>query len=215
MIAKEGIKITTVTNGSLISSPKKILIDNNQVNISIHTMNAETYKRITGSSYPLKRIMDTVIAVRSCFPDMMIHLNSIVIRGLNDEPLEMEKIIKFAARIGGEAKFIDLASSNQKIVVSFEEIEKNLMVLGFEKVKSDNWQSFFSRNEEKAIVTRCGFSEQSINRGDRNLFLNPDGTIMNDDRSDFPVNLLREIHERDMEGFAEKVEWYFPPAKRI
>lgn len=119
LIAKEGIKITTVTNGSLISSPKKILIDNNQVNISIHTMNAETYKRITGSSYPLKRIMDTVIAVRSCFPDMMIHLNSIVIRGLND------------------------------------------------------------------------------------------------DRSDFPVNLLREIHERDMEGFAEKVEWYFPSAKRI
>ena len=73
----------------------------------------------------------------------------------------------------------------------------------------------FSRADEKAIITRCGFSEQNSNRGYRNLFLNPDGTIFNGSGSDLRTNLLLEIHERNIEGFAKKIEWYFPPAKRI
>lgn len=64
-------------------------------------------------------------------------------------------------------------------------------------------------------MTRCGFSENSIGRGYRNLFLNPDGTISTGDKADLSVNVLREIHEQDMDGFAKKVEWYFPPAERI
>lgn len=215
LIAKEGVRITTVTNASLVSSPKKIFAYNSQVNIFLHTMDPVIYEKITGSSYPLDRVIDTVIAIRSYFPNMILHLNYMVIRGMNDDPLEMEKVIRFASRVDGEAKFIDLASTNKKIVVPYEEIEKNLLLLGFEKTKSDNWQSFFSRADEKAIITRCGFSEQNSNRGYRNLFLNPDGTISNGSGSDLRTNLLLEIHERNIEGFAKKIEWYFPPAKRI
>lgn len=46
LIVQAGIRITTVTNASLISSPKKILTHNDQVNISIHTMNPVVYKRL-------------------------------------------------------------------------------------------------------------------------------------------------------------------------
>lgn len=190
LIVQAGIRITTVTNASLISSPKKILTHNDQVNISIHTMNPVVYKKITGSSYPLSQIIDTVIAVRAYFPNMIIHLNSTVIRGMNDKPSEMEKVIEFATRVGGEAKFIDLASRNQGLIVSCEEIEQNLNLLGFKKVDGNKWQSFFVRADEKAIITRCGFSEQNNNRGFRNLFIKPDGTIINDSGSDFSVNLL-------------------------
>ena len=215
LIADEGIRITTVTNASLISSPKKILTHNKQSNVSIHTMDSMIYKKITGSSYPLNQIIDTIIAVRSYFPDMLIHLNSTVIRNINDKPQEMEKLIQFANEIEGEAKFIDLASNNQKLIVSCEEIEANLTSLGFSKVNGNNWQTVFERNTKRAIVTRCGFSKQNTDRGYRNLFLNPDGTIVANDGKNFPVSLLHEIHEQNVEGFAKKIEWYFPPAKRI
>lgn len=215
LIAKEGVKITTVTNASLISSPKKILAHNSQINVFLHTMNPVIYQKITRSSYPVRQVIDTIVAVRSYFSDMIIHLNATVIRGMNDNPLEMEKIIKFATSIGGEAKFIDLASSNQKLIVPCEEIEESLTSIGFKKTECNNWQSFFSRRNENVIVTRCGFSEQNRGRGYRNLFLNPDGTIISDGEKDFPVSLLQEIHERNIEGFAKKIEWYFPPAKRI
>ena len=98
-------------------------------------MDPVIYEKITGSSYPLDRVIDTVIAIRSYFPNMILHLNYTVIRGMNDDPLEMEKVIRFASRVDGEAKFIDLASTNKKIVVPYEEIEKNLLLLGFEKTK--------------------------------------------------------------------------------
>lgn len=80
---------------------------------------------------------------------MIIHLNYTVIRGMNDEPSEMEKVIEFATRVGGEAKFIDLASRNQELIVSCEEIEQNLNLLGFKKVDGNKWQSFFVRHYYK------------------------------------------------------------------
>lgn len=214
-IAKEGVRITTVTNASLISSPKKLLANNSQLNISIHTMNQAVYKRITCSSYPLSQVIDTIVAIRSEFPNMPIHLNSTVIRNLNDDIQDMERLIWFANKIGGEAKFVDLASTNTNSIVSCEEIEEKLISVGFWKSDESTWQTLFERNNERAIVTRCGFSENSIGRGYRNLFLNPDGTISTGDKADLSVNVLREIHEQDMDGFAKKVEWYFPPAERI
>ena len=215
IIANEGIGITTVTNASLISSPRKLLIHNDQVNISIHTMDPKAYRKITGSSYPLGQVIDTIITIRSYFPEMVIHLNSTVIRGINDNLRDMNALIKFANEIGGEAKFIDLASNKQELIVSCNEIETNLTSLGFNKTDEGVWQTIFMRDSERAIVTRCGFSQQNTGCGYRNLFLNPDGTITADDRRDLSINLLREIHEQNIEGFAKKIEWYFPPAKRI
>lgn len=213
LIAKEGVKITTVTNASLVSSPKKILTHNSQINVSLHTMNPDIYKTITNSLYSLENVLNTLIGIRAHFPDMAIHLNHAVIRNINNSMYEMERVIKFATKINAEAKFIDLASSKQELVVPFEEIEQSLMLLGFEKINSNKWQSFFVRGEDRAIVTRCGFSERNSDLGHRNLFLTPDGKVKND--TDNPIDLLREIHSRDSDAFAEKVEYYFPPAKRI
>lgn len=215
LIKKAGIKITTVTNASLISSPKKILMHNSQINVSIHTTDPKKYRDITGTDYPLSSIIDTIIGIRVNFPKMTIHLNSTVIRGVNDTPLEMEKIIKLASMIGAEAKFIDLASDDKSLVVSYDQIEENLKSLGFKKVDFNNWQSFFVRNDERAIITRCGFSIQNSENGYRSIFLNPDGTITTDSDKKAPINLLREIHSQDKETFAKKIEWYFPPAKKL
>lgn len=216
LMVKEGIKITTVTNASLVSSPKKILANNSQLNISLHTMNPVVYKKITCTSYPLDQVINSIVAIRSEYPDMIIHLNSTVIRGMNDDPADMNDLIKFAGRIGGEAKFINLASSNQNLVVPIEEIEERLLHLGMEKVDESAWQSVFKGDQGHVIVTRCGFAKDDTQqRGVRNLFLNPDGTISHDGGGGFTINLLREIHEQNIDGFAKKVEWYFPPAVRV
>lgn len=215
-IAKEGVRITTVTNASLISSPRKILAHNSQINVSLHSMDPDVYRRITCITYPLNQVIDTIISVRSFYPEMAIHLNATVIRGVNDKPEDMDKLINFATRIEGEAKFIDLASSNKQLIVPCEEIEERLVAIGFSKVDEGKWRSIFERGSEHTSITRCGFAEQNSARGDRNLFLNPDGTVASDDdRGKLSMSLLREIHERDLDSFAKKVEWYFPPAKRI
>lgn len=213
LIAKEGIKITTVTNGSLIARPKGMLKDIAQINVSLHSMNPKTYRRITNVSYPLQEVVDTLISIRSQLPDLKIHLNATILRGWNDSPEDLGAIIKFAHRINGQAKFIDLASDNEALIVPFEEICSTLERMGFKKTKETTWQVFVKNDKtgEEAIVTRCGFGKRYSDWGYRNLFINPDGVISTELTSDIPINLLHEIHSRDEEGFAKKVEWLFPP----
>lgn len=215
LIADEGVKITTVTNASLIASPKKILGKNSQLNISLHTLDKDKYRKMTRSSYPLSQVIDTIIAVRSQLPEIVIHLNSTVIRGINDSPEEMMRIINFADRINGVAKFIDLAHTNKELVVPFEEIDDKLWSLGFKMMVETTWQTLYEKDDKQVIVTRCGFSERVANTGYRSLFLNPDGVIMSDNQDGLSINLLKEIHEQDLEGFAKKVEWYFPPVRKV
>lgn len=214
LINNLGIGITTVTNASLISSPKKILKNNKQINVSIHSMNPRTYKRITGSSYPVEQIIETIINVRNNLPKIDIHLNATVIRGYNDAIDEMEKLIWFANKIGGIAKFIDLASSKKDLVVSIDEIIETLISTGFEITDKNTWQIFMTRGCEKVIITRCGFADKYNEEKYRNLFLHPDGTLSCGDGHDITVNVLREIHTRNINDFLKKAEWIFPIIKR-
>ena len=48
LLKESGLRITTVTNLSLLSNPE-VLVYNDQINISLHSMDAEVYKKITGS----------------------------------------------------------------------------------------------------------------------------------------------------------------------
>ena len=212
-IANEGVRITTVTNASLLASPHKILLHNSQVNISLHTLDPLVYKRITGTDYPLERILATIILVRAELPNLPIHLNMTVVRGLNDTPEQIEAVLRFARQVGANVKLMDLASQDKSIVVSCEEIEQLLCELGFAVKSKNTWQIFMTRREEKAIITRCGFAEAAIGRGYRNLFLNPDGKINTGNAGDITLDVLRVIHSHDQAAFARMVEWYFPPAK--
>lgn len=215
LLARLGVKVTTVTNGSLISSPKKILKDNAQVNFSLHSLNPETYHKITGTGYPLSQVLDTIISTRAQLPKLEIHLNITLIRGWNDTPEEMLSIIRFAKRINARAKFVDLVSENDSLVVAVEDIQKTLEGLGYSMTDENTWQIFMENGDDHAIITRCGFGKRYLSNERRSLFLNPDGVISSETDEDVSVSLLQEIHNRDLDGFAQKVEWYFPPAIRV
>lgn len=212
LIAKEGIRVTTVTNASLIARPKLMLKDNAQVNISLHSMDPQIYRKITQISYPLDQVIDTIISIRAQLPEIEIHLNATILRGWNDSAEELTRITKFAKRVGGVAKFIDLASSNENLIVPVEEIMQTLESVGFEKTKETKWQIYAEKPDgEQAIITRCGFGKKYADWGYRNLFINPDGMLSTEVASDIPLNLLHEIRSRDADAFASKVEWLFPP----
>ena len=212
LIASEGVKITTVSNASLIARPKVMLKDNDQINISLHSMTPEVYRAITKTTYPLSEVLDTIISIRAQLPDLKIHLNATVIRDMNNSAEEMLKIINFAHRVGAVAKFIDLASANEALIVPVEEMLDTLTSIGFEKTKETKWQIFVEHPDgESAIITRCGFGKKYADWGYRNLFINPDGMLSTEVANDIPLNLLHEIRERDVDAFVSKVQWLFPP----
>lgn len=86
-------------------------------------MDAEVYKKITGSKIPVSQIIDKIKAIRTNLPILDIHLNATIIRNKNDDIKSMENLVQFATKIDAKAKFIDLASENAKEVVPYEEIK--------------------------------------------------------------------------------------------
>lgn len=212
LIAQEGVKITVVSNASLIARPKQMLKDIDQINISLHSLTPGIYQRITKTTYPVQEVVDTIISIRAQLPEIKIHLNATVIRGMNDSVEEITKLTKFARRVGATVKFIDLASANEHLIVPVEEILQRLTEAGFKKTKETKWQIFVEKdNGEEAIITRCGFGTKYADWGYRNLFINPDGMLSTEVSDDIPLNLLHEIRARDEDAFASKVEWLFPP----
>ena len=213
-IKKDKLRITVVTNASLVSNPKKILGMCDQVNISLHSVVPETYKKITGTSYPVGQVIDTITTIRSQLPGTVIHINCTIIKGFNDDIAEMEKILWLADRVGAEAKFIDLASENKSLVITAAEIQSKLEKAGFEKYDETIWQIFLKRGNTKTSITRCGFASEYLHNETRNLFLNPDGVLSTGIPGELTISVLREIQTRRINNFVEKVEWFFPLAKR-
>ncbi len=215
-IAEKCIRITTVTNGSLISSPKKLLPYNRQVNISLHTLDTQKYHQITGSHFPPQNIVSTVKYIRQTFSDMIIHLNVTVIKGLNDNLEELRALLDFAHSIRGTVKLIDLASNNSEMVVSVARIMHLLSQLGFTVVRETLWQIFLSNGEDEVMITRCGFASAHQDLELRNLLLKPDGCLsLGSPVNSSSVDIMPEVQRRDALALAQKVADFFPPLQSV
>ncbi len=216
LLAKKGIRLTVVTNGSLLASPKKTLAHVGQVNVSLHTLDPMKYQRITGLDYSLSSLLHTLIQTRLQLPEIKIHLNCTIIRGYNDNLEAMSEILGFAQQIKAQAKFIDLASSNPSLVVKVEEIESLLLQLGFEVSSRDTWQTELKRKSasngsEVALITRCGFSTLHRDLEIRNLILNPNGTVtLGHPDSSHSLDILREVYTRDEATLVQRLKIFFP-----
>lgn len=75
-----------------------------RLNISLDSLRADVFKRITGSAQ-LHKVLDGIEAAREAgfHP---IKLNTVVLRGVNDD--ELEELVSFAAAGGLELRFIEM-----------------------------------------------------------------------------------------------------------
>lgn len=204
-----GIATTVVTNASLLARPKEILKDVAQINVSVHTMNPDTYEKITQTGYPLEVVLSTIVATRARLPHLVIHLNYTVIKGLNDSNEEFEQLLKFAREIRGRAKFIDLSTTDETLATNAEDIVNQLGGLGFQVDKTSNWQYHLVRGDEHTIVTKCPFNGKYEDLPVRDIFVDPSGTLYRSYGGYLAVNALNEIKARDEEGLVEKIKVLF------
>lgn len=203
------VRITVVTNASLLTHPSEVLQGVNQVNISLHSTQQDKYTLITQTTYPVCEIMDAIIRTRVELPKIDIHLNNTIVKGINDSVQDFEAMINFAKLAKSEAKFIDLVTSDQDKSIPVSEIINRISQLGYKVVDTGIWQTVLEKDNNKVYVTRCGFGRTSKIDGIRSIFLNPDGTLSTDCKDDIPVDVLGEIKCRNREMFIKKVNLIF------
>lgn len=127
-----GIKTTVVSNASLLARPKEMLKYIDQLNVSLHTLRPEIYKQITQSNYPLHSVLNTIAVIRFQLPNLKIHLNYTVIKGMNDTDEDFEALLSFARSVHATSKFIDLSTTDKTIATNANDIVAQLVGLGFE-----------------------------------------------------------------------------------
>ncbi len=204
-----GIGLTVVTNASLLARPQEVLKNVRQVNISLHTLNPETYAKIIRVNYPLEKVLNTVVTTRALLPNLIIHLNYTVIKGLNDSAQDFENLLCFAREVKAEAKFIDLSTTDKDIATDTDEIIEQLQSLGFGIEEQDAWQYHLTRGNEKVRVTKCPFNGKHNDLPTRDIFVDSDGTLYKSYGGYFGINVLNEIKSRDEANLVQKMQVLF------
>jgi len=132
-INKLGVKeISLSTNGTHLSRLASKLKDNGlkRVNVSLHTLNREKFKILTGTN----RLNETIESIKKSIDAglLPVKMNTTVMRGLNDG--EIDKLIEFSRRIGGSKtnvlQLIELVPNEslfyEKYSISLDSIENDL-----------------------------------------------------------------------------------------
>ena len=130
--------ISLVTNGYMLKERAKGLRESglDRVNVSIHSLNPEIYRRITGVD-GLHKVIDGVEeAVKA---GLKVKINRVMLRGVNDGE-EIDELIKFAKKTGTSLQIIELEGDNElmrKYHLPLNGIEEKLSRIGRLKGRKD------------------------------------------------------------------------------
>lgn len=122
-------EVSATTNGILLSERASILADSglDRVNISLPSLNKEHYKKITGSSHALPKVLDGINAAIDAGLTP-IKLNMVLLKGINE--FEIDDAINFTAKFNGKIilQLIELMNFKnvRQFMIDINGIEKML-----------------------------------------------------------------------------------------
>ena len=208
-----GAKITIVTNGELLNRHVDALKYVDRINLSIHTLNKDTYDNLTQKQDKLKEVLKNIAAIRTVYPYLSIRLNAVIVKGQNDSKDELEQYIAFAKRINASIKFVELFGQDQNMV-SIYDIAKTLNNLGFKYKDICNISKQELTDGETTVVLSRIFCANAIQQIDpekycnkyNDLFITPEGNIniCRNSKEDIPV--YEEIKSRKVDELIKKIE---------
>lgn len=121
--------ISATTNGAFLAERAASLADSglDRVNVSLPSLNIEHYKKITGSSHALPRVLEGIkAAVEAGLTP--VKLNMVLLKGINES--EIDDAINFAAKFDGNVilQLIELMNfkNTRQFMVNIDSIEKML-----------------------------------------------------------------------------------------
>ncbi|MGC8816424.1 MAG: GTP 3',8-cyclase MoaA [Candidatus Hadarchaeum sp.] len=220
---KPGIKeVSMTTNGALLSEKAQELAEAglNRVNISLDTLDAEKFARITHNG-SLGKVLDGIDAALEA-KLVPIKLNMVLLKGINED--EVDRMIDFAGKRGMILQLIELVDLNgadfREHHLALEEIERSLAARATVVRTRRLMQSrkrYLLPNGEVEVVRPMHNTKFCAHC--HRLRLTPDGylkpCLM---RNDNLVDILSHVREGDLNGarraFVEAVRRREPFFKR-
>ena len=212
VLSKHGMKITVVSNGELIDRRMDIFKSIDRLNVSIHSLNSETYHNIIQKNNKLDKVIHNLSQLRNLNKNIDIRINMTIVRGQNSSIGDMKEIINLAKKINASVKIIELFSQDKEKVVPLYEIKQNLLKLNFKVFEEETHKITMYDGVTKIILSKifCAAAEDRYNPNRycnslNDLFISPDGVIKLCRYIKKEVNIKNEVKNRDEDGLEKKI----------
>ena len=148
-IKKLDVKTTIVSNGELIDRNMSCFNEIDRLNVSIHSMNEDTYDSIIQRKNKLSKVIHNLSQLRNLNKKIDIRINMTIVRGQNDDIENMKKIISLAKKVNASIKIIELFTDKKEQIVPIYEIKKELIKLNFKVL--EEYTHKIGNNKNKLI----------------------------------------------------------------
>ena len=189
---QNGAKITLVTNGYLLDKKIDICKYLKRINLSIHTLNRESYEKIVCVKNTYNKVIENIKNVRKLYPNIEIRLNSTLVKGVNWSDEELNKLIEFSKEIKASIKFTELFPQKQEECVKEEEVIKKIVKYGYSKENSNNNNNrskAYKKENHEIFLTRCVCATAKLVCRMKNM----------------QINFLEELKNNNTQGLLDKI----------
>lgn len=211
-IKKLDVKTTIVSNGELIDRNMSCFNEIDRLNVSIHSMNEDTYDSIIQRKNKLSKVIHNLSQLRNLNKKIDIRINMTIVRGQNDDIENMKKIISLAKKVNASIKIIELFTDKKEQIVPIYEIKKELIKLNFKVLEEYTHKIVLFDGTTKIILSKifCAAANDRYNPNSycnsfNDLFVSPDGVIKLCRYLKQEVSIKEEVKNRDDKGLEQKI----------
>lgn len=208
-----GAVITIVTNGYLLKEHINILQYVDRINLSLHTLDEDTYHKIVGRQNVMNKVLTSLRITHEKYPNLKIRLNITPTKDLNWSDELLAQLIDFSKEINASLKFTELFPKTDENCIELKIIQDTIQNLGYKEKDSYNRYKHFQKNEHSILLTQCTCSKAieypspiHYCRKTHDLYVNHTGDFLLCRLGDESINFLEEIENQDYDGLRNKIK---------
>lgn len=213
-LREKGANITVVTNGALLHYHFQVMKYVKRLNVSIHTMNKQMYKKIVKvNEEKLDIVKNNLKNLRKMYPKIEIRLNVTPCKNQKWSLQELKNLIKFAEQIKASIKCTELFPNNLEDCITINTLQKELYKLGYIFIPTEDRTMCFEKGTSKIYLTQCTCSAAIVHsnpieycRKNHDLYVNCNGTFPLCRLGDESIDFWKDIKERNYDNIGRKMK---------
>ena len=209
---QNGCSVRVTTNGYLLSQKESICKYLNRINISIHSLDKEKYKKIINRDVDINNILDSIKTIRENYPDLDIIIDVTLMKGINTDEKDINEFIDLARRLKIKIKFVELFLKQKDYLYEIDKVKKILKENNFIKKRVFTRKVEYKNEDITIYLARCfcNLKCNDMKKGEfchkyNDLFITPDGKIRVCRLKDTEIDILQELKEKDEQKLLDKL----------
>lgn len=209
---RNGASVRVTTNGYLLNQKESICKYLKKINISIHSLDKEKYKKIINRDVDINDILNSIKSIREKYPDLDIIIDVTLVKGINTDKDDILGFIELAKRLKIKIKFVELFLKKKDYLYEIEKVKQILKDNNFVKKREFTRKVEYKNGDTTIYLAKCfcNIECNDIKKGEfcnkyNDLFITPDGKIRICRLKDTEIDILQELKEKNEEKLLAKL----------